>query len=186
MAKPGTATSMKDDDDYKPGETQQELAERQRKAAEAAGQPAAPSVAVLVLQAGRVRPLEGTLNQWEADCDHGVTKEDLERTAFWVHNAKLCRPRDFIHAFCVDGSFYARLLVTAIGPKDVRCHTLEFVKLDPVDPNLLALPAGYTVGWAGTIAKWRVIRNGQVLREGFDQESMARSWLSNHITSVAR
>lgn len=173
------------DDDYK-GETQQELAERQAKAATATGQPAPAKVVLLTLQSSRVRAVDGALNSWVADCDHGVTQADLERTAFWVHNARLFRARDFIHAFCVDGSFYARLLVTAVGPKDVRVHTLEFVNLDPVAPDALEVPSGYSLSWGGSIAKWRVVRGQDVLREGFEHRSQAHNWLANHLQTLAR
>ena len=138
------------------------------------------------LQSGRVKAAEGELMRWSAQADHGVTKADLERTDFWTHNAKRFRPMDEVRVACVDGSWVAYLIVTAVGPKDVKMHVLQFVNLDPVEPGALEVPSGYSVDWGGSIAKFRVKRGIDVIREGFDQRSQAVTWLGSHLQSLAR
>jgi hypothetical protein len=184
-AAPAAATKQATKDDDGPrSETQQELAARQASAAAIRGEPKPVTVAPATLQAGRVKAAEGDYNKWSVAVDHGVTREDLHRPEFWTHNAKQFRPLDEVRVACVDGSWVAYLLVTAVGPKSVKMQVESFVNLDPVEPGALEIPNGYAVDWGGSIAKFRVKRGIDVIRDGFDQRSQAVMWLGNHLQSM--
>ncbi len=174
-----------------PGESFEDLNKRQ---AVAAGMPAsevvdiadAPREQVPDLPARRMVPAEGRFMVWDATLDHGTTREDLERTSFWKHNTTRVKPFDEIRAICEDGSFVAYLIVQAIGPKDMKVHVREFVEMDKIDPNALAIPQGYKVDWGGRIAMWRARQGSDVLKEGFQTESEARRWLGSHLQVMNR
>jgi hypothetical protein len=182
------ANPKKSTDDLELGESQQELAARQAKAAGTTVEAQADKqkIANLALQSERVKPAEGKFNTWHVDADHGITKADLERTSFWVHNAKLFRPRDHVHVYCVDNSFYAWLIVTGVGPKDVKMHVRCFDNLDPIEPGSMDVPLGYSIVWRGSIAKFGVLRGTDLIREGFEHRSEASRWIGSHVQSLAR
>jgi hypothetical protein len=48
------------------------------------------------------------------------------------------------------------------------------------------VPSGYSIGWGGDIAMWRVVRGTDVVKDGFEHKSMAQKWLGNHLQSIAR
>lgn len=190
MAKAKTA-----EEEHDPGETQQQLAERQAAPAEQKSAPAsvqaiasthAEAASNRVLQPRRVVLAESVFNNWHVIVDPGVTREDLERPSFWCHHTKMLRRRDIVHVDCADGSFDAELKVRAVGPKDVLMHVRRFDVLEVVAPNALDLPSGYAINWAGDISKWRVLRGRDLIRDGFETQGHAQSWLGTHLQSLQR
>jgi hypothetical protein len=180
-------------DNEGPGETQQELAERQRAAAAKAGTPETVKalaevrqLAALSLPAGRVVLAEGAFNRWSVDVEHGVGKEDLERTSFWQHHTKILKVGDELRARCVDGSWMAYLVVIGLGPRDVKMHVREFLVLDPYDPKEFSIPSEFQIHFAGSRDKWRVMRGNEVVKPGFESQSDASRWLANYLTALRR
>lgn len=186
-ANPNPNSVLGRDDNDAPGETLQQLEMRQAAAAgSGAGLSVVKPAPLRTLQAGRVREAVASFNTWCVDVDHGVTPDDLKRTDFWVHNAKMFRIGDEVRVQCVDGSFVAYLLVRNVGPKDVKMLVREVHNFDAFEQNVSQVPAGYKVTWRGTIAKWGVIRGADVLKEQFDTSGDAVRWLDNHLKALER
>lgn len=183
-------------EDHDQGESQQDLANRQTAAA-AAGPPktAVDGVAdgrkslagaVSTLQPGRLTPAESAFNRYSVIVDHGTVRDDLERTSFWQHVTKYLRPGDEVRAKCADGSYVAYLIVSAVGPKDVKMQLLNFVPLDQIAPDAFEVPTGYAIQYGGDFAKWRVLRGNVTLKENFEHRSAAQTWLGSHLQSLGR
>ena len=129
---------------------------------------------------------ESAYNSFNVDVRSGVTAADLEDQAFWTHHGFALKPRDEIRACAEDGSFVAYLLVVNTGPKAAKVVIKQFIELDKFDPKELQIPHGYGSDWAGSISKWRVTRDTEILKGGFDPESQAIRWVHNHLEALRR
>jgi hypothetical protein len=131
--------------------------------------------------AGQVQPQETARNVWIFRPTEDITKEDMLRPAFWTHVARLMRVNDRIEVLSQDASWYAELIVRAVGPLEVATGLLAFTQFDAI-----AAPSEdeYTVAWKGPTAKWRITRVADklTLREGFSSEAAAKAWLATPLS----
>ena len=131
--------------------------------------------------AGQVQIQETARNVWIFRPTEDITKEDMLRPAFWTHVARQMRVNDRIEVLSQDASWYAELIVRAVGPLEVATGLLAFTQFDAI-----AAPSEdeYLVAWKGPTAKWRITRvsDKQTLREGFASEALAKAWLATPLT----
>jgi hypothetical protein len=149
--------------------------------------PSAPTAIKRPLPTNRLRPAEVARNVWRVDVEPGTTVEDLKRRDFFGNMTRMLRRHDKIEVMSVDGSFEAELRVLAIGPKEAAVDVLFSRQRDSaLDPDALAMPAGYAIEWAGDIAKHRVLRGRDVVKEGFDTRAAAQTWLGTYLQAMNR
>jgi hypothetical protein len=176
-------------EDHDPGESQADLAVRQASApaaVQAIAATHADAASNRVLQPRRLTPAETAFNRWHVVVDPDVTQADLVRPSFWAHHTQHLRRDDEVTAKAADGSFRAVLIVRAVGPKDALMHVVYFAQLEAVSPDALDVPSGYTIDWAGDIAKFRVRRGKETLREKLESRAAASTWLRSHLQSMSR
>ena len=127
--------------------------------------------------AGQVQLQEAARNVWIFRPSEDITKEDMLRPPFWTHVATQRRVNDRIEVLSQDASWYAELIVRAVGPLEVVTGLLAFTEF-----NAIAAPTEdeYTIAWKGPTAKWRITRAADklTLREGFSSEAAAKAWLA--------
>lgn len=118
-------------------------------------------------------------------CAHGVTFEMVTTPAYWTHVAKSVKPFDEIFVKSEDQSFYAHLMVTAVGSREVHTATISHVKLSqPGDVEVDDVDAEVT--WRGPSRKWSVVRKSdkEVLRDSFENKEIAQRWLKNRVQNM--
>lgn len=118
--------------------------------------------------------------------DFGETIETVTEPTYWTHVAKSLRTGHHIEIIAADGSWWADLLVRAVGSHDAVVQALQFVELgEPVQAETSESP--YEIKWRGPARKFGVIRKAdkEVLRDEFDVREKAEKWLKNHMQSLA-
>ncbi|MCA9245237.1 MAG: hypothetical protein KDA32_14870 [Phycisphaerales bacterium] len=136
-----------------------------------------------VLQPRRLDLRENVVNDWVVKVDSGVTAGDIETPKFWQHYTNVLRRGDELRIDCVDGSWTARGRVLAVGPREVMVKVLDVHELEVVSPDVLQVPSGYTIEWAGDIEMWRVRMDREVLKSGFESKGRAAAWSHTHAMS---
>lgn len=137
------------------------------------------------LNAPRIQEAQFGRTEWLITLEPGVRYETILVPTYWTHVAKKLKPWDKIVVRTEDSSFYAELLVMYAGKFDARVK--EIVHLDlggiqqEVTPDLVL--RDHLIKYGGPRAKWRVIRreDGVVIRDGFNQQHDAKSWLDIHL-----
>jgi len=124
-------------------------------------------------------------NVWRVTCDMDTKPEHALEQGYWAHVSMNLRPGDRI--VVVPDNFAWELHLRVIGAGRLYAHVikLEFYQLTPATPPE-KLPSIYTIGFAGAHHKWRVVREGQPLKDGFETEALARRWAANHEAAVDR
>lgn len=122
-----------------------------------------------------------------ATIENGATFQDILNPEYWMHVADKVRPSDVIRAIAADQTFYAELLVLRKSRVEVFVAVLNHVDLTrfTMGEDLSKEVEKYDISWGGPANKFRVIyrRSGDVVREGFDNEAAARTFLINdHLT----
>ena len=113
-----------------------------------------------------------------------VKSEDLTRPAFWAHVAKDLRRGDMIEVLAEDNSFYAEVLVRSARRTDATVSMLRFQKLDkPVLEK--SDTEGYEIIFRGGRAKHTVMRNTDIIKEGFGTYEEAELYLKNLLKAMA-
>lgn len=143
---------------------------------------------VEAIHPSRVSLAEHKEQVWHIQVPTGIDPQDMLPVAYWTHIAQQLTPFAHIHAYAEDGAWYAHFLVRDNGTNWAKVALLQETRLEKISPDrrVVILP-GHTVGWAGTFAKWRVVRDAdnQVLRANFNTEGDAYAWLSEYAKSVA-
>ncbi len=143
---------------------------------------------VLPIHPMRVGLVEHKEQALHLQVDIGVDPEDMLPVAYWTHIAQQLLPFTHVHAYAEDGSWYAEFLVREVGQNWAKVALLRKVMLEKISPErrIVILP-GHTVAWGGTFCKWRVIReaDNSVLRDKFNTEGDAYSWLTEYAKSIA-
>jgi len=130
--------------------------------------------------------LQAEHNQlWRLNVPIEVTPEQCMDEGFWAHIAAHLRPGDEIRVF--PDSMVWELVLHVIGAGKAYAHVAQkaFYNLSPREDQV-ALPSIYTVDFAGTTHKWRVIREGKVLKDGIQTEGLARRAAAQHEAAVNR
>jgi len=155
---------------------------------------AKPGATEPVEEARRVVPLQVTRwqlgeflnNRHSVSPASGTPFEDLLRPEFWANITRMAAG-DIIEVRPEDQSYFAELYVLK---RDRNSATVAVIR-EPV--RLVAaykpLPGevNFDVEFAGSMAKWRVVRRSDksVMRDKFNSEGEARKWLADYERMVA-
>jgi hypothetical protein len=124
-------------------------------------------------------------NVWKATCEMGTTPEQIMDQSYWANLGMSLRPGDRIVVMPDNMAWELHLRVLGAGNLYAHVVKLAFYNLEPMTAPI-KLPSIYTVNFAGSHHKWRVLRDGQPLKDGFETENLARKWAANHEAAVNR
>ena len=135
--------------------------------------------------AARFGLLEQARNSWLVNVDMDTTPEQCLDGSFWEHVAKMLQPGDNIHILPDDMSW--ELVLHVAGQEPLFAHVVQksFFKLVPATAPVI-IPSRYTVQFACAHHKWRVLRDGNPLKDGFATADLARRYAANHQAAVER
>lgn len=115
-----------------------------------------------------------------------VSLKDMQKPEYWTHVTLQLRAGYRIEVFAPDGTWWAMLIVRAVGARDAVVGVLNHVKLgEEVD----SIPADspLEVKWKGPHKKFAVLRkaDGEILRDELQTKEAAHQWAGNHLRSLA-
>lgn len=114
-----------------------------------------------------------------------VTPEQCMDEAFWCHLTNRLTPGDTLIVRPDDSSWELILNVVDNGPNFAHVHKKSFCELIPAVPRE-KLPSIYTIDHAGPIHKWRFLREGKMMRDGFATRELAIRAAAQHEMAVNR
>lgn len=130
--------------------------------------------------------LQAENNQkWRLNVPIEVTPEQCLDEGFWAHIAMHLRAGDEVRVFPDNMTWELVLHVVDQGKAFAHVVKKAFYELAPTTGQM-RLPSVYKVDFAGTTKKWRFIRDGKVVRDGFATEALARRAAANHEAAVER
>ncbi len=137
------------------------------------------------ITAARVSLLEQARNTWLVNVDMETTAEQCLDGSYWEHIAKQLRPGDEIHVMPDDMSW--ELVLHVAGQEPLFAHVVKkaYYDLMPATAPVI-VPSRYSVNFAGAHHKWRVLRDGKPLKDGFETADLARRYAANHQQAVER
>lgn len=111
--------------------------------------------------------------------------EDLLRLDYWAHVSRGFKPFDRIEAIAEDGTWYADILILAVGRAWAKVSIIHYKELEKVRPE--HLESEYEISWGSPVTKWRVIRrqDRQVLKDNLDSQQTASNWLTDHLRALS-
>lgn len=130
--------------------------------------------------------LEDEINtRYRITVKHGTTPDDCMDESFWAHLTHRMIPGDTLICRPDDGSWQLVLNVVNCGHNYAHVHKLDYTDLVPAEPRK-ALPSLYKVEYAGPIHKWRFLRDGKMMRDGYASEALATRAAQQHEMAVNR
>jgi hypothetical protein len=145
----------------------------------------APPAKTAALTMPRFGLAEESRNIWYATVEHGTLPAQVLDEAFWSHVARLLQPGDEIIVMADNFAWRKDVQVLACGSIWAQVAELQHYDLTPAKPHE-AIPSKYKVEFAGAHHKWRVLREGEPLKDGFASEKLARQWAAQHEAAVNR
>lgn len=140
-------------------------------------------------RAGSLFLAENKRNFWAIDLPAETIREDLERPAFWSHDAAKMKAGDRVEARWEDGQKWADLLVVSSNPGAVRMHVIHFMEQGEAASDE---PGGdlvlVEVKWRGPTAKWSVVRvaDAMLIKEGFADKIDALRHAAQYEKTITR
>ena len=124
-------------------------------------------------------------NIWLVSVEQGTTVEQILDGSFWSNVARSLRPGDEIIVRPDDMSW--ELILHVAGQEPLFAHVVKksYLDLTPSTPPV-HVPSRYKVEHAGSHYKWRVLRDGSPLKDGFETAEIARRYAANHQKAVDR
>jgi hypothetical protein len=122
---------------------------------------------------------------WRMTVKQDVTPEQCMDEAFWCHVSLRLIPGDTLIVRPDDSSWQLTLNVINAGPQFAQVHKVSFHELVPFESRD-PLPSIYKVEYAGTVHKWRFLREGKMMRDGFASEALANRAAQQHQMAVNR
>ncbi len=116
----------------------------------------------------------------------GVTVADVLHKTFFTHCAGKLKPGTEIKIEAEDGTFWAWLLVRSVVGTEVITELLLEKHFDAIEQG--SIDAGdYTIVFAGSLDKWRVIRKSDNYKvsSGHATSIIALTWLTEHQKALA-
>lgn len=114
-----------------------------------------------------------------------VTPDDCMDEEFWCHVSMHFAPGDTLIVRPDDTSWELVLHVVNAGPQFAHVFKKEFYELTKMS-DLPRVPSKYAVEYAGPVHKWRFLREGKMMRDGFATEALARRAANQHEMAVNR
>lgn len=124
-------------------------------------------------------------NCWRANVPHKVTPEQTLDEGFWEHISMHLKPGDEIHVYPDNMAWEQVLHVIGAGNQYAHVAQKVLYTFDERE-DALKVPSKYVVDFMGTTHKWRVVREGRMLKDGFETEGLARRYAANHESAVNR
>lgn len=118
--------------------------------------------------------------------EFGVSLDDMLKSDYWTHVAPQLRVGHRVEVLSADGSWWAMLIVRAVGRHEAVVQALQHVVLGDAE-DIAAEDMPYKVMWRGPAKKFGVVRksDGEVIRDEFPVKEQAMKWLKNHMQSMA-
>lgn len=134
---------------------------------------------------GRMKLEVEARNPWLFTVPTEVTPEQCMDEGFWQHVSMRLRAGDQMIVVPDNGAW--ELVLGVIGAGRNYAHVVKKVLYDlkPLEQQI-KIPSIYKVDYHGLHHKWRVLREGQMLRDGFETEQQARQHAANHEAAVLR
>lgn len=145
----------------------------------------APPAKSAALTMPRFGLAEEARNIWYGTVEKGTTPSQVLEESFYSHVARLLQPGDEIILIADNFAWRKWVQVIACGSIWAQVAELEHYDLTPARPHE-NLPSKYKVEFAGAHHKWRVLREGDPIKDGFASEKLARQWAANHEAAVNR
>lgn len=152
---------------------------------DAAETPETPFVKANPITQSRFQLAAEVRNPWMVTCEKGTTVEQILDGGYWANVARMIKPGDEIIVRPDDMAWELVLHVT--GSEHLFVHVVKKVlyELRSSTPPV-SVPSRYKVEHAGSHHKWRVLRDGDPLKDGFETEDLARRYAKNHQAAVNR
>lgn len=136
-----------------------------------------------------------TLSRWgladekntrhRVDVKTDVTPEQCLDEGFWTHISMHFMPGDTIIVRPEHNEWELELHVVNAGPQFAHVLKKHYYDLVPTT-ELETVPSLYKVEWAGNVRKWRFLREGKMMRDGFATKALAQRSAVNHQMAVDR
>jgi len=133
----------------------------------------------------RFHNLVDRLNHWYVEAEMGTTVEQVMDESYFANISMHLRAGATITVMPDDMAWKLELHVSGSGNKWAHVVKLNYYDLTPATPPV-KLPSIYKVEYAGSHHKFRVLREGNMLKDGFETESLAARWAKNHEDAVNR
>lgn len=119
--------------------------------------------------------------------EFGVTIADVLDPEYWSHVAPQLRVGHEIRIMAGDGSWWALLLVRAVGRTEAVVQDLIYKELGNA-PDASVTDSEFDVVWRGPARKFGVVRKSDkaVVKDEFVVREHAEKWLKGHLVSMAR
>jgi len=144
-----------------------------------------PFVKAPALKDSRINETVQVRNSWSVTCDMNTTVEQVLDESYWANVSMKLRPGDVIAVMPPDMSWELGLHVSGAGKLYAHVIQRYFYNLAPSKPPI-RLPSIYKVDFGGTVAKFRVLRKGVVLKDGFETKPLAERYALNHEDATTR
>ena len=145
----------------------------------------APPAKSAALTMPRFGLAEESRNIWYATVEHGTLPVHVLEESFWSHVARLLQPGDEIIVMSDNMAWRKDVQVIACGSIWAQVVELQHYDLTPAKQHD-KIPSKYKVEFAGAHHKWRVLREGEPLKDGFASEKLAAQWAAQHEAAVNR
>lgn len=152
-------------------------------------QPEAPALEVVAkaepITMHRMQAEVEVNTHWRMTVKEGTTPEQCMDEAYWCHVSGRLIPGDTLIVRPDDSSWELILNVVNAGPQFAHVHKKSFCDLVPAEPRA-PLASIYKVEHAGPIHKWRFLREGKMMRDGYATEALAQRAAQQHEMAVNR
>jgi hypothetical protein len=119
------------------------------------------------------------------DVKPDVTPDQCMESGFWTHISMHFMPGDTITVRPENNEWELVLHVVDCGPQFANVVKKHFYELVPTT-NMAPVRTDYKVEWAGNVHKWRFLRLGKMMKDGFATKELAARAAQNHQMAVDR
>lgn len=155
------------------------MAEQQQSAAQ---QPREPKKIVAISES-RMSLHESRVLRYHFIADANTSPDDILEPAFWAHVAAKFQEYSELVVYREDWAWRADLVVREAGANWAKVELIDSVRFGEHEiKGQAGIVQGYSIKWAGSFAKWRVIRDadGQVICEKHNTKGDAEAWLVDY------
>lgn len=146
---------------------------------------AAPASSAKPITVSRWGLLAEHSNSFRVNCKNQTTPEHCLDPSYWEHIAQYLNMGDEIHVMPDDMSWELVLHVQDKGHNWASVIEKTRYELAPSTGDEI-VPSVYTIDWAGSTKKFRVLREGKELKSGFATKALAGRYAANHEAAVRR
>lgn len=129
---------------------------------------------------------EEARNIWYATVPKETLPDQVMDEGFWSNVARLMQPGDEIIVISEHYAWRRDLQVKACGAIWAQVDMLTHYDLAGNRTTEHKVASKYKIEFAGAHHKWRVLREGEPLKDGFASEKLAAQWAANHEAAVNR